>query len=413
MIKNPTLIIAILTGLNLLNYLDRYVLAAVGEPMQKELGFSDTQLGLVGQAFLVSYLITSPIFGRLGDVLPRKVLIAAGVMVWSVATVVSGIPSTFYPIWAARAFVGVGEASYASLSPTVLDDLTPPERKGRVLAIFFAAIPVGSALGFVIGGLLEKYFGWRWAFFLAGAPGALLALLCLLMVEPARRGSEEGKIAEAPHSLAEDLKALWRSSRYVWAVVGFTAQTFALGGFSYWAPKLLVRAHHYDNAEGNMIFGGIVVVTGFAGTFLGGYLSDRIKGLDRGRVALMVCTVPTVLIIPICFWSLFAGSPTVFFLTNAVAQLGIFISTSPLNAVLLDSVPPRARATAMGLSIFVGHLLGDMISVLIIGVLSDRWQDLAWAMIVLPVAVGFNAIAWWLAARAPEPSFEPQPAPTS
>ncbi|MFO0661951.1 MAG: MFS transporter [Polyangiaceae bacterium] len=413
MIRNRYAIIAILTGLNLLNYLDRYVLAAIGEPMKHALGFNDEQLGLIGQAFLISYLVTSPIFGRLGDVFARKVLITGGVLVWSVATVASGFTSTFWPMWGTRTFVGVGEASYASLSPTVLDDITPPTLKGRILAIFYSAIPIGSALGYLLGGYLEKALDWRWAFFIAGAPGAVLALLCLAIEEPARHVHGEGTDAHAPvqpGSLARDLGALLASPRYVWSVIGFTAQTFGLGGFSYWAPKLLVRTYNFPNDQGNMIFGGIVVITGFVGTFLGGFLADRMAGEDRSKSALLLCLVSTVVAIPFGFWSIIASNPTTFFIANACAQLAIFFSTSPLNAVLLDSVPARTRATAMGMSIFVGHLLGDLISVWLVGKLSDTFGDLGKAMYVLAVSLIANAIAWAIAWRTAK--FEEHVEPT-
>lgn len=395
MIRNPTVIVFLLTGLNLLNYLDRYLIAAISPNIQRDLALTDGQVGLIGSAFLWGYLLTSPIFGRLGDVMMRKLLITVGVMIWCGATAGSGLAHTFAAMWGVRLLVGVGEASYASLSPTIIDDVTPPERKGRVLAIFYAAIPIGSALGYVLGGELDKRFGWRSAFFIAGGPGVLLALSCLLIAEPPRAKKE----ASVPMKLA--LKGVLGSKRYLWATLGFIGQTFALGGFSFWAPQYLHRKFAMELDEANFIFGAIVIVTGFVGTFVGGAWADKIPGADRVRPALRVCAISTIFAVPFAFVAVFAPSKAVFFGAMALAQLGIFASTSPINAVFLGSVPTTARALAMALSIFAGHLLGDMISVWLVGELSDLWQDLSGAMIVLPAALLMNAIAWWFGERAP------------
>src|SRR4249920_137583 len=168
--------LAVMTLLNFVNYIDRYVLPAVGPKIKDELGLSDAQLGLLGSAFLFSYLLTSPIFGRLGDRGSRTKLIAIGVGAWSLATAAGGMVRNLSQMFIARGIVGVGEASYASISPALISDYYPPERRGRAFAIFYLAIPVGSAVGYLLGGFLDEHFGWRAAFFAVGLPGVLLAL---------------------------------------------------------------------------------------------------------------------------------------------------------------------------------------------------------------------------------------------
>lgn len=398
MFKSPTLIVALLTGLNFLNYLDRQMISAVLPHLQQDLGLTDAQGGWLGSAFLAGYMVTSPIFGRLGDRMSRKGLIMLGVMIWSAATAGSGLMATFATMMLVRGLVGVGEASYASLSPTIIDDVTKPERKSRVLAVFYAAIPVGSALGFVLGGWLDKNFGWRNAFFIAGGPGVLLALLCLLIVEPPR------KQRETPLAVGEAARSLWASGRYVWAVAGFIGQTFALGGFSQWAPKLLYKKFHMELHDADFAFGVLVVVTGFAGTFIGGAWADRAPGADRTAAALKVCAISTAVAAPFGLLAMLTpGSMTaLFFVAMGVAQLGIFMSMSPFNAVVLGAVPPDTRATAMAASIFAGHLLGDLISMPLVGFLSDSFGgNLALAMMILPVALAFNAVAWFVGVRRP------------
>ena len=177
MIRKPAAILALLTGLNLLNYLDRLVLSAVLPKVQESLGLSNFVGGSLATVFLIGYFVTSPIFGQLADRGARKGIIAAGVAVWSIATFASGLATTALALVLGRAMVGVGEASYATLAPTIIDDMSPPDRKGRWLSVFYVAIPVGSALGYLTGGFVEKHHGWRAAFFVAGGPGILLAAL--------------------------------------------------------------------------------------------------------------------------------------------------------------------------------------------------------------------------------------------
>lgn len=404
MIKSPSVIVALLTGLNLLNYLDRQLVGAVAPKIKADLGLDDDQLGYVGSAFLIGYLLTSPIFGRLGDRMARKILITIGVAVWCGATAGSGLTSTLAGLLAMRVFVGVGEASYASLSPTIIDDITPADKKGRTLAVFYAAIPIGSALGYVFGGLLEKHFGWRHAFFLAGGPGILLALTCLLIAEPPRTQKEHGE-----GSIKEALGALVGSSRYLWATAGFVAQTFALGGFAFWAPSFLVRKFHMEGDAANFYLGVILVVTGFVGTFVGGAWADKRPGKDRTQAGLWVCALTTTVAVPFAFWSVYAGSPLSFYVSLGVAELGIFASTSPINGAFLGTVPAGVRATAMAFSIFIGHLLGDLISVPLVGKISTLTGDLSTGMLLLPIAMTLNALAWWVGTRrAPHPEITAQ-----
>src|SRR3954467_11360130 len=223
--------LAILTLINLFNYLDRWVVAAVLESIKKsELHPSDRQLGLVGTGFIVVYTLTSPLFGALGDRRKRPPLIALGVAVWSVATSLAGFARGFMSLFIARSGVGVGEAAYGTIAPALLSDSFPIERRGRVLAVFFSAIPIGSAAGYVLGGLVDQHFGWRAAFWIAGAPGLLLALLVLL-VKDVPRGQQDGAIvAPSKESGIEVYKRLLKHKQYMFTCLGYAAWTFALGG---------------------------------------------------------------------------------------------------------------------------------------------------------------------------------------
>ena len=192
LLASPPLIL--LTFINLFNYLDRYILVALSPAIKHELSLSDTEVGFLATAFMFSYFMISPIFGWLGDRQPRYRLMAVGVGLWSLATVASGAVKSFSALVASRLCVGVGEAAYGSISPSVLTDLFPKNVRGKVFAIFFMAIPVGSALGFVLGGVLEKMIGWRHAFWVAGVPGLVLAAGLLFLTEPKRGAFDEEEL---------------------------------------------------------------------------------------------------------------------------------------------------------------------------------------------------------------------------
>lgn len=403
MIKSRVAILALLTALNLVNYIDRFLVMAVGPRFQAEFGLSDGELGLVETAFMIGYMLTSPIFGSLGDRRSRKGLIAAGVAIWSVATVVSGMTHGFASMVVARVAVGVGEASYATLSPTIIDDIAPPASKSRYLTIFYAAIPVGAALGYVLGGLLLP-FGWRNAFFICGGPGILLAAITLLIVEPARSTASLGAHGPAPRAVYLDL---YRNEQYRYTVLGYVAQTFALGGFTAWAAPFLSRSATlcFPLEEGNKFFGYITVVTGLLGTAAGGLLVERVPGADRARASLKVCAWSSAIAAPIALATLLMPSSTGFLVALAASELMIFASVSPVNAAVLGSVPAAMRASAMAASIFAIHLLGDLVSPPAIGRIADAFHDshedcsgargLQMGMFLLPAALALSAIFWF------------------
>jgi MFS family permease len=408
-IKSRRAILVLLTALNLINYIDRYLVMAVSERFGAEFGLSDTRRGAVVTAFMFGYMLTSPIFGGLGDRRARKGLIAAGVAMWSIATVLSGLTTGFGTMFVARVAVGVGEASYATLSPTIIDDLAPPQAKGRWLAVFYAAIPVGAALGYILGGALEPRFGWRAAFFIAGGPGLLLAAVTLLIREPARALADTTRRAAAAGVYVD----LFRNKQYRYTVLGYVAQTFALGGFSEWAAPLLSRSERlcFPLGRANIVFGAITAATGLVGTAVGGIVADRVPGQDRTRVSLRVCAWSSAIATPLAVASLLAGDKVAFCVLLGLAELVIFTSTSPTNAAILASVPPVTRTAAMAASIFMIHLLGDLVSPPAIGAVSDALHDpqapcsgaqgLITGMYLLPAALALSAAFWFRGAASP------------
>jgi len=190
--------IALLFGVNFLNYIDRYVIAAVLPLIQQEFRLDDARAGYVLSMFVLVYMAASPFTGVMGDRWPRRYLVGSGVLLWSIATIATGFANSYHHLLLARSFIGIGEAGFGAVSPTIISDLFPKERRGRMLAFFFVAIPVGSALGYILGGAVGAHHGWRTACFLAGAPGILLGLLAFFMVEPARGRPVAARVASKP-----------------------------------------------------------------------------------------------------------------------------------------------------------------------------------------------------------------------
>jgi MFS family permease len=366
--------LTILTVINFLNYIDRYVVASVFEPIKRDLLLSDVELGWVLSAFMITYAITSPVFGRLGDLFTRKYLIAAGVTLWSCATACAGLARSFWQLFVPRAFVGVGEASYATLAPTLIADYYEPQRRGRALAIFYAAIPAGSALGFVLGGQLTHHFGWRAAFFVVGVPGFLFALLALTIREPERGASERVPVPApiAPPAVLSAYKMLWENSTYVFVTLGSIAYTFALGGLAGWTAAFLERYDAMTTVRANEVFGSLTVAAGLLGTLAGGFLGDYLLRYTKNAYLWLsgLCMLAGA---PITVLALAAREPTIFLPAFFFAEFFLFLNTGPLNAVLVGCVPAEVRATAMAVNILFIHAFGDALSPPLIGVLSDHF----------------------------------------
>lgn len=388
--------LAALTLVNLLNYLDRFVVAALFESLRASpLRPSDAQLGWLVTAFLLVYTAASPGFAWLADRgASRPRLIALGVALWSAATFASGWAETFGELLLARAALGIGEAAYATIAPALLADCFPPERRGRVYAIFYAAIPVGSALGYVVGGLVDRALGWRAAFFVAGGPGLLLALAMLLLPDPPRGATESGAPAAGGPG---GYRRLLGNRGYALAVAGYAAYTSAVGAMGAWMPAFLERVRGLPRSEATLRFGAIVVVTGFAGTFAGGYLGDALLGRTR-QAYLWLCGAAALLAFPLSLLALLSPSPPVYLAAMVGAQLLLFACTGPVNSAIVGAVSPLDRATAVGLSIFAIHAFGDVPSPIVVGWLSDR-VGLASAVAVVPASVLLAGAIWTFAAR--------------
>ncbi len=304
--------LVVLLLINLLNYVDRQVLSAV-EPNISKTFFGDhppagtlLKMGWLGTAFILSYMVTAPVFGWLADRMSRWVLVGAAVILWSLATAAGGFASGFGVLLVTRLFVGVGEAGYGPAAPTIISDLYPVSRRGSVLAWFYVAIPVGSALGYVVGGAVGgSSLGWRWAFYLVTIPGLLLGAWSLFLRDPPRGQADGG----GHHGLPRwaDYARLVHNRSYVLNTAAIAAMTFAIGGISFWMPRYLTETRGLPN-NAKLIFGGITVVAGLAATLLGGWAGDRLRPRFGGSYFL-VSGIAILIAAPFVIAMLYVPSP--------------------------------------------------------------------------------------------------------
>ncbi len=381
----PKTALAVLTALNLLNYIDRSVLFAVQDMVKAEFHRSDAAFGFLTSVFFIFYMCAAPFMGPLSVKFSRKAVIIAGALIWSVATLLTAITKNFDELLIRHTLVGIGEASFVILSPTFVADMFAENQRGRVMGIFYLAIPVGTALGYLLGGFIGPRYGWRVPFYVGAAPGVILATLLAFIPEPPL-----GQFDDAAHKVPErdTLRGLVSNPAFLTATLGMAAMTFALGGLQVWMPTFLQRAHGYSVLESNLIFGISTLTNGLGASLAGGFLSDWL--LKRTRAAhYLVSAVSLGLGIPAMCVALFA-SGTLMIAGIFAAEFLLLLNTGPLNAAIINSVGPHVRAMALAVNIFIFHLLGDVPSAYLIGWMSDRYS-LQIAFIAPVVAIALSS----------------------
>jgi MFS family permease len=390
----PYTMLAVLTGLNMLNYIDRNVLFAVQADVKREFMVSDAKIGLLTSAFFFTYMFAAPLIGWMGDRFPRKNMVVLGIFIWSGFTFLTWLVHDYNQLLFRHAVVGIGEASYATIAPTLIADSFPIEKRGRMLSIFFLGLPVGSAAGYFVGGYLAHYFdSWRAPFMAAGIPGFVLAIVLFLLPEPERGQYEE----HAPVEVWALLLGLVRNGAFITATLGMAMYSFAVGGMQVWIPTFLQRLRGLDVKTANIDFSVIVIINGIVATLLGGWIGDRLLKRYFGAyytfpgIAMLVA-------VPFMFAAIYTTGrfmfPAIF-----TAVFFILIGTGPTNAALVNSVSASIRSTALAVNVFVIHLLGDAFSPPLIGRLSDQTGSLQTAFWVAFAAAGISGIILLYGAR--------------
>jgi predicted MFS family arabinose efflux permease len=335
--------------------------------VQREFRVTDERMGALTTAFFVTYMVAAPLTGWLGDRVPRKPLVVAGALLWSVATLFSATVHSYGQLYFRHAIVGIGEATFSVFAPAMIADMYPEEARNRVLSIFYLSIPVGAALGYLIAGQLGSSYGWRMPFLVSAAPGALIALLILLLVPEPRRGAAD-RLAATPTRAT--ILGVLRNPGYWSATLGMAMLVFTMGGISVWLPTFLSRVEGYSLAQSNQVLGAVTVIDGILGTIAGAWVAQRWLKRDR-RALYLVSAWSAVLTFPAAMM-VFFGPRALLVPSILLAEFFLFLNTGPLNTAIVNSVSAQVRSFAIALNLFLIHLLGDASSPKLIGAVSDR-----------------------------------------
>jgi len=388
----------LLLAINLFNYIDRQILAALEPDIRASFFAADdvnamTKTGLLGDAFFVTYMISAPILGLLADRFSRWIIVGSAVIMWSLASGGSGLAATFGILFATRICVGIGEGGYGPAAPTILADLFPIETRGRKMAIFYAAIPVGSALGYVIGGLVGAHFGWRWAFYLVTPPGLLLGLLCFWQRDP--RVAANRLSQKAPRRSIRDYVRLFRTRSYLINCVAQTLMTFVTGGLGFWAAAYL-RYRNQSPDVGMTIFGLITVVAGLVSTLLGGMIADKLRSRFAGSY-FWVSGIGMLIACPFFVATLYIPFPAAW-ITMFLAIFFLFVNTGPSNTALANVSLPSVRATAFAVNILVIHALGDVQAFWLLGYIGGH-ANMHVAFLFVSGIIFLSGLVWLIGVK--------------
>jgi MFS transporter, Spinster family, sphingosine-1-phosphate transporter len=359
--------LTLLICLNLLNYIDRYILPGAQSLIQKEYGWSDERIGALTTALFVVYMLVAPLTGWMGDRFRRKPLIIGGAVLWSLATLGTAWVHSYWVLYVRHALVGVGEATFGIFAPAVLADFYPERDRNRILSIFYLAIPVGAAIGYIAGGNLGSMFGWRAPFMICAIPGLLVAALYGAFGREPERGATDHVRATRDRGT---FAGLFTNPAFLTATFGLAMLTFAMGGISAWIPEFLERFAGLSTAKAGTLVGAITVIDGIAGTAIGGWIAQRWLRTNH-RALYLVSFWSVVLTLP-CGAVVFFGPHAWAVPALFAAEFFLFLNTGPLNTAIVNSVSAPVRATAISVNLFVIHAFGDTFSPQIIGAVSDR-----------------------------------------
>jgi sugar phosphate permease len=408
---HPWTALMVLTALNLLNYADRNVLFAVQPLVQAEFHVSKEKIGLLTSAFLGFYMIAAPFVGPLADRYSRKLIIVIGAIFWSGLTLLTAVTHTYTELLVRHTLVGVGEATFVTIAPTFVADLFRQNQRGRILGVFYLAIPVGSAAGYLLGGYLAPHHGWRFPFYIAAAPGFLLALTVLFLKEPERGQFDSVKDVTTEDLLPEGFKGglvkeffliillylrklyrlifvLLENPAFLTATLGMAFMTYSLGGIQVWMPQFLNTERHYTLESANLMFGIIIVVDGILAALAGGWLGDYLLPRMKSSYYL-VSAVSMALGVPVMIVALFSKGKMMI-PAIGVAAFFLLLNTAPLNAAVINSVGAHIRATALAVNIFIIHILGDVPSPTMMGWVADR-RSLQASFVLPIIAMGISS----------------------
>ncbi|HVE58671.1 MAG TPA: MFS transporter [Pyrinomonadaceae bacterium] len=370
----------VLFAINTMNFFDRQILGAVGEPIRKEFALSDAALGALGTAFTLLYAFVGIPLGRLADKIGRRGILSAGVFIWSLLTVGSGLAQSFWQIFALRLGVGVGEASCAPAATSLIGDLFPASRRAKALAIFMLGLPVGVALSFAVSGTIAKDYGWRAAFFVAGIPGVLCAIAVLFLKEPRRGASETFEIGEQKRA-GSPYKLILSTPTMRWLIISGAIHNFNMYAIGAFITPFLMRYHGADIQSANFVSMIVYGVMGAPGLLIGGLIGDSVmKKRKNGRM--LVGTIAIAMSIPFLYFALSQpkGATVVFLILMGAGCALMYFYYSTVYSTIQDVTEPGLRGTAMAVYFFAMYVLGASLGPYATGILSDFFTKRAAAV---------------------------------
>ncbi len=404
--RTASWVLAVLLVTYTFNYLDRYLLTILVQPIKEELGVSDTVMGfLIGPAFALFYTGLGVPIARLADRTNRRNVIAAGFVLWSAFTALSGAARSWVQLALARVAVGVGEAAGAAPSHSLISDTFPAERRAGALSIFQMGVYLGQILGLAVGGLLVAPLGWRWTFVVVGLPGLLFAALLRFTIdEPPRGRFDPVDTGAPPPPFTDVLKHLWAMPTFRWLAIGTGLASFAGTGYGFWIPTLFLRVHDMSFAEIGTSFGLISGLSALTGTWIAGRLGVRLGARDPRWLLLLASLAVAVSLPFLCAVSLW---PTPWIAISFAIPAGLAgAGWAPLTyTVVQNLVPPAMRSVAASILIFFITFLGMGLGPQAVGLLSDALaasqgdQALRYALVLVLGTSGVGAACIAVAAR--------------
>jgi len=355
------------------NFIDRQILAILAEPIKQDLGLSDTQLGfLTGFAFALFYATLGIPIARFADRSSRVNIISIALSVWSLMTALSGLAANFWQLAVARIGVGVGEAGCSPPAHSLISDFFSREERATAMAIYTTGVPLGTMFGFLAGGWINEFFGWRIAFFVVGVPGLLLALFVRFALrEPPRGGMEKDNrpVAEAP-PLGEVVRYLWaqKSFRHISLAASFAA--FAGYGFVVWLPSFFIRYHGLGTGEIGTWLALLAGIASGLGTLAGGRLADYFAIRDT-RAYVWIGGITLLASVPFFVAAFLVSSPGAAILLLIVPYFLNSFWVGPSFSMVQSLVPPQMRAVASSVFLFWINLIGLGLGPQLIGIASD------------------------------------------
>lgn len=407
--------LAVLFAINFLNFFDRMIGGALHEPVKEAFDLSDKQMGAVTMGFTLLYAFVGVPLGWWSDFGKRTRILSIGVFFWSLLTAASGLAWSFVSLFTIRLGVGVGEATCAPAANSLIGDLFPPAARARALSMFMLGLPIGNAFAYPISGFLAQNYGWRVAFFVAGVPGVLCALLVLAIPEPKRGGTEHHAIGTLKREGNPFLLVL-SIPTMLWIIISGALQNFNMYAIGQFMSAYVIRYHGWELVPASYVAACAYGLSGIPGLLLGGFLGDiALHRRSNGR--LIVGATALTISAPLAYLALNCASGQVlgFGLLMGLSVGLMYVYYSTVYSSIQDVIEPSLRGTAMALYFFAMYTLGGSLGPIMTGTLSDHYRQAALdsgaspaeaaasglhnAMYIIPILTGALAIVLWAASR--------------